>query len=69
MNINKGDCQWSVHRSPEVRTRSWDSKSPATEYRRMKRRAPSAVNKENSMSRSRRNGREVIMGATESKAG
>ena len=59
MKINKEDG-WLVHRSPEVRTRSWDSKSPATEYRPLKRRV--------SKSRCRRS-EEGARGDNESKAG
>ena len=60
MNIDKEDG-WLVHRSPEVRTRSWDSKSPAAEYRPLKRRV--------SKSRCRRGSEEGARGDNESKAG
>ena len=57
--MNKEDG-WLVHRSPEVRTSSWDSKSPATEYRRLKGRV--------SKSRCRRGSEEGARGDHESKA-
>ena len=47
--------------SAEVRTRSWDSKSPAAEYRPLKRRV--------SKSRCRRGSEEGARGDNESKAG
>ena len=42
------------HTSPGVRTRSWDSESPAAGYRRLKKIVPSAVNRDNSKNRYRR---------------
>ena len=39
-----------VHRSPRVRTRSWNLENPATGYRRLQKIVLSAVNRENSKS-------------------